>query len=194
MRTNYFSSQLNISWLYFYDETTLIVNPVFGINPVDLNKEMQYNKKNIAKYKAVGNKMDLSWGDGRKMTINVEYTKGILSAFDGGGCLLAEPFQANALHNKVYFGLASAGPVTRTATIRFASNGTFEMNKLGAVAGEGNFVGVATAGNDKKGTYTIKGNTIHFKFSDGTSWIALAQPFDMGKDEIIINDQLFKKQ
>lgn len=194
MRTSYFSSQLSISWLYFYDETTLIMNPVFGINPVDINKEMQYNKKNIAKYKAIQNKMDLIWGDGRKMTVNVEYTNGVLSAFDAGGCLLAVPFQANTLHNKVYFGLASAGPVTRTATIRFGADGKFAMNKLGAIAGEGNFTGVATAGNDKKGTYTVKGNTIHFKFDDGTSWIALAQPFDMGKDEIIINDQLFKKQ
>lgn len=185
-------SSLEISWLYFADDETLVRNPKFGINPIDLKKEKAENANNVATYKKNGDKMDLVWGDGRTQSVNVEYKDGDLSAFDGGLCSPAKSYSISSFNNLRYSGLATAGPVSRSMVIDFREDGTFSMNSLGAIGGEGNVVGSAASENKRTGKYTIKGNSIDFLFDDGTVWNTLSQPYDLGKQDIIINDQLFK--
>jgi len=68
------------------------------------------------------------------------------------------------------------------------------MYKRGAITGSGNISGSASSQGTKTGKYTVTGNTIVFNYDDGTEWRTLAQPYDLGKDEIILNDKLFRKK
>jgi hypothetical protein len=54
--------------------------------------------------------------------------------------------------------------------------------------------GAAASTANAAGTYSIKGNTITFKYNSGKEWIVVAQPYDLGYNDIIINDQRFKQQ
>jgi hypothetical protein len=192
MRTQFWGSQLEISWLYFTDKK-VIRNPMHGVNPIQLEKELATNSKNIADYTLAGNKMNLKWGDGRAHTVNVEFKNGVLSAFDGGLCGKTKPFPYKYFPDLTYSGLASYGNVTRSVTMFLGKDGKFSSNIIGAVSGSGNFTGVASSTNSKSGTYSINGNTINFRYDDGSEWRPIAQPYDMGKQEMIIGDQLFKK-
>lgn len=194
MRTMFWGSQLDISWLYFTNDSKLVYNPKFGVNPINIEKELAENKKNVATVRLNGSKMNVQWGDGRNQNINVEFKNGILSGFDGGLCSKPGSFSFKYFQDKTYSGLANYGNVTRSITLFMGKDGKFSSDRVGAVSGSGNFTGVATARGNDNGTYSITGNTIIFKYANGTEWRAVAQPYDLGKEEIIINDQLFKRQ
>ena len=192
MRTQFWGSQLDVSWLYFTADKKLIRSPKFGVNPVQIQKELTENKSNVATCSLIGNKMNLIWGDGKKQSVNVEFSSGKLSGFDGGVCTQASPFSFKYFQDKTYTGLASFGSVSRSVTFFLGKDGKFTTDRLGAVSGSGNTSGAAAATSKESGTYSIAGNTIIFKYASGAEWRVIAQPYDLGKQEIIINDQLFK--
>lgn len=194
MRTQFWGSQLEISWLFFTSDGKVVRNPRFGVNPIQLQKETAENGKNVASCRLSGSKMQLSWGDGRVQNVNVEFKDGVLSAFDGGLCTKPKPFSFKFFPDRTYSGLAVVGNVTRSVTMFFGRDGSFRTESVGAVSGSGNLTGVAAAKGSDGGTYSINGNTIVFKYTNGNEWKAVAQPYDMGKEEIIVNDQLFKRQ
>ena len=194
MRTMFWGSTLEISWLCFSGDK-VVRNPRYGVNPLQLDKEVKENAKNVATFKRNGGKMNLKWGDGREQNINVEYKDGVLSAFDGGLCTTAKPFGIKAFQDRTYSGLAVYGNVSRSVTLFLGKDGRFAEKRLGAVSGDGNVTtGVASASSANAGTYIINGNTVIFKYGDGREWRAVSQPYDLGKEEIILGDQLFKQQ
>jgi hypothetical protein len=189
MRTMFWGSTLEISWLCFSGDK-VVRNPKYGVDPLQLDREMKDNAK-----KRNGGKMNIKWGDGREQNVNVEYKNGVLSAFDGGLCSVAKPFGIKAFQDRTYSGLATYGNVTRSVTLFMGKDGRFSEKRLGAVSGDGNVTtGVASASSANAGTYTINGNTVVFKYGDGREWRAVGQPYDLGKEEIILGDQLFKRQ
>lgn len=83
------------------------------------------------------------------------------------------------------------------STYRSASrekDGKFRGDRLGFISGAGNTSGAAASQSTENGTYLINGNTIIFKYSDGKEWRVIAQPYDLGQNDIIINDQRFKQK
>lgn len=48
--------------------------------------------------------------------------------------------------------------------------------------------------SEETGVYQINGNTILFKYANGKEWRVIAQPYDLGNEEILINDQLFRQK
>ena len=194
MRTMFWGSTLEISWLFFTTDRKVVRNPKFGVNPIQMQRELAENAKNVASYQLNGNKMSLKWGDGIVQNVNVEFKNGVLSAFDGGLCTKPTPFPFKYFQNKTYSGLASYGNVTRSVTMFLGSDGTFRTERVGAVSGSGNFTGVAAAEGADAGTYSINGNTIVFKYANGKEWRAVAQPYDLGREDVIIGDQHFKRQ
>ena len=193
MRTQFWGSQLEISWLFFTSDKKVVRNPKFGVNPVQIQRETSENGRNVATYSLSGNKMNLRWGDGRVQNVNVEFKNGVLSAFDGGLCSKPKPFPFRYFSDKTYSGLAVVGNVTRTVTLFLGRGGRFRSDRIGAVSGTGNLTGVAAVEGSESGTYSINGNTIVFKYTNGAEWRAVAQPYDLGREEIIVNDQLFKR-
>lgn len=192
MRTIFWGSQLEISWLFFPGGNKVVRNPKYGVNPLNLQKEMAENSNNVGSYTLSGSKMNVKWGDGKAYTINVEFKNGLLAGFDGGVCSKATPFKFRYFDNKTYSGFATFGNISRSIVLFLGKDGRFNTERVGAVSGSGNLTGVAAAKANDGGTYSITGNTIVFKYANGSEWRALAQPYDLGNDEIIINDQLFK--
>ena len=194
MRTQMWGSKLEISWLCF-SGNRIVRNPIHGANPLQLQREIQENPKNVAVFSRNGNKMDVKWGDGRSYTVNVEYKSGVLSAFDGGLCSKPQPFASKTFADKTYSGLAVYGNVSRSITLFLGKDGRFSERRIGAVSGDGVVTsGVASSTGSASGSYTITGNTIVFKYADGREWRAIGQPYDLGREEIILGDQLFKLQ
>lgn len=192
MRTQMWGSQLDISWLCF-SGNRIVRNPIHGANPLQLQREIQENQKNVATFTRNVNKMDVTWGDGRSNTVNVEYKNGVLSAFDGGLCSKAKPFASKTFADKTYSGLAVYGNVTRSITLFLGRDGRFSESRIGAVSGDGVVTsGVASSTASASGSYSITGNTILFKYADGREWRAVGQPYDLGREEIILGGQLFK--
>jgi hypothetical protein len=184
---------LEISW-YHVVEDRIVVNPVGGVDPVDLDLEVERNGRNVATYQSAGEgELSIEWGDGRKQNVRVETRDGNISAFDGGLMMVAKPFTGAEFEDLTYTGLASVAQVTRTVTLRFGKDGRFRMQRLGAVTGGPGTSGVGADEQGDEGTYDWRGNTLHFRFKDGREWITVGQPYDLGNGEIIIGDQLFKK-
>ncbi len=194
MRTQMWGSSLDISWLFFTNDKKLVRNPVFGVNPIQYAKELAANPSNVATYSLAGTKMTVKWGDGKTQTVNVEFKGLDLSAFDGGLCSRPVPFKFSFFPNLTYYGFANAGSVSRSITLFLGKDGKFRDSRLGAISGSGNVSGAAASTASDAGTYTIKGNSIYFKYNSGKEWIAVAQPYDLGYNDIIINDQRYKQQ
>lgn len=192
LRTQWFGSQLNVSWLFFNPAKKIVRNPVYGVNPLQLDKELAENKSNVGSYTVSANKVNIEWADGKKQTVNIEYKNGEMSAFDGGICSKAKPFTFKYFSDKTYSGTAIYGSVGRTLTFFLSKNGQFNNQRFGSISGTGNVSGSASSSSEENGTYVINGNTIIFKYSSGKEWRVIAQPFDLGHEEILINDQLFK--
>lgn len=191
MRTQFWGSQLDVSWLFFTADKKLVRNPQFGVNPLQIAKEIAKAPGNVASYTVAGNKMTLKWSDGKTQTVNVDFKKGALEGFDGGVVSKASPFTFSSFPNLTYGGMANVGSVARSVTFYFGKDGKFTGDRLGSISGSGNTSGAAASSRKENGTYSISGNTIIFKYSDGTEWRVVAQPYDLGNEEIIINDQLF---
>jgi hypothetical protein len=194
MRTQMWGSSLDISWLFFTNDKKLVRNPAFGVNPIQYAKELAANPSNVATYSLAGTKMTVKWADGKTQTVNVEFKGLDLSAFDGGLCSKPSPFKFSFFPNLTYTGFASAGSVSRSITLFLGKDGKFRDSRLGAISGSGNVSGAAASTASDAGTYTIKGNTISFRYNNGKEWIVVAQPYDLGYNDIIINDQRFKQQ
>ena len=195
LRTQFWSGgSLDVSWLYFNQSKKIVRNPIYGVNPLQLDKEVAENKSNVGTYIISGNKMTIDWADGKKQTINIEFKNNDLSGFDGGVCSKAKPFTFKYFSNKTYSGTAIYGSVGRSLTFTFGSNGQFTNKRLGSISGSGNTSGAAASMSEETGIYQINGNTILFKYANGKEWRVIAQPYDLGNEEILINDQLFRQK
>jgi len=194
MRTmSWAGGTLDISW-YYVTSDKVVVNPVGGADPVDMAVETARNARNVASYKDLRDgRWEVTWGDGRTQTVRVEMKGGDVSAFDGGLMSPAKPFPDSRFEDLTYGGLASTSQVTRYVKIKFGKDGQFRMYRLGAVTGGPGTVGVGSDEQTGAGQYSIKGNTVHFRYDDGTEWITVGQPYDLGNGEMILGDQLFKK-
>lgn len=182
LRLEYWASNLDIHWLYFKD-SALVRNPKFGINPLQLEKETAENKENVAKVLQVSdNKMALKWNNGISQAVNIQFKGKDLSSFHGVACEKAVPFQITRFDDKTYTGLVYFNNLSRDITLFLGKDGSFTYEKKDA------------SGIQKEaGTYTLNGNIIDFKYTSGKTWQALIHTYDLGNEEIIINDQLFTK-
>ncbi|MBM3432627.1 MAG: lipocalin family protein [Bacteroidetes bacterium] len=117
-----------------------------------------------------------------------------MSGFDGGVCSKAKPFTIKFFPDQTFNGTAVYGSVGRSLTFFFGKTGQFTDQRLGSVSGSGNTTGAAASTSEKKGTYTISGNTIIIKYTDGEEWRVVGQPYILGNGEILLNDQLFRKK
>lgn len=192
LRTQFWGGSLDVSWLYFHEGNKVVRNPIYGVNPIQLDKESVDNKANVGTYRVMANKMSIAWADGKKQTINIEFQNGALSGFDGGICSKATPFTSKYFSDKTFSGTAVYGSVGRSLTFFFGKDGQFNNKRMGVVSGSGNISGAAASTSEEKGAYVVNGNTIVFKYANGKEWRVIAQPYDMGKGEILLNDQLFK--
>jgi hypothetical protein len=190
---SYFFNGLSLSWIYLGNDGTIVRNPKNGVDPVDYNLEKQNNADNAGTYKINDKKMHIIWQDGKTADWDLEYDKGEISAIDGGIVTLQTGLPAGYKLDGQYAASAMLANVGQVQTFVFKNDGTFTLSTLGVV--ETKDVG-ATAEGNKKGTYSITGNTMRINFDDGEKIVAVITVFgkDGEKKFLVLNNSSFPQE
>lgn len=182
LRLEYYGNNLDIQWLYFTD-SVVVRNPKFGVSPLQLEKELAENRQNVGKISARSNtKMALKWGNGISQVVNIEIKNNDLSIFDRVACSKAIPFQESTIDNKAFSGLGNFNNLSKDISLFLGKDGKFIYEKK---MGTGDI-------QKEEGIYTITGNIIQFNYNNGKEWRAFVHTYDLVKQDIIIDQQIFK--
>jgi len=60
LRTQFWGSQLNVSWLFFAPKNKIVRNPLYGVNPLQIDKETANNASNVGTYTKTGDTMTIN--------------------------------------------------------------------------------------------------------------------------------------
>lgn len=189
MWTGAYGSNLDISWLYFSNDGVLVRNPKHGVDPLDPAKEKADNAKNTGTWKIEGNKILVSWSDGKQASWSFEKEKGVMSIIDGGIVTVQSGMPADYRLEGKYAALTVLPNVSNSQTLVFKKDGTFSMNSTGAIATSDVS---SVASSDKEGKYTITGNTLTLTFGNGEVKKSVITIWDMGDEKnLVINTRYF---
>ncbi len=192
MWTGMYGSSLDISWIYMDKKGNIVKNPKHGVNPVDLTKEKQTNAKNTGTYKVAGNKLNITWSDGKTATWSLEKEGGKYSIIDGGITTIQDPMPKNYRIEGQYAASVVLPNVAASHTIVFKKDGTFSDSRLGTVTTP-DVTGSSEKGS--AGTYDISGNTLTMKFNDGKVEKSVICIWDMdGKKNLVINGSYYPQE
>jgi hypothetical protein len=155
----------SLNWYFLADNGTIVVDPIHGVNPVNLYEERQDNMKNMGTYVLTNNSLKVKWLNGTASDVEVEYKNGDLCRIDALSLVMRQKgVPANFKLNGTYSGVLSAGSVSGGRSFSFSNRGTFSVVNTGYIS-SGAGSGTSTAQNS--GTYTISGNTLTLNFNDG---------------------------
>lgn len=192
MWTGMYGTSLDISWLYFGDDGTLIRNPVAGVDPVDLPREQKENSKNTGTWKIQGDKITVQWLNGKSDSWSFDKKDGSFSTIDGGITTEQEPLPAGYTLEGKFSALSVLPNVSNSNTLVFSRDGKFALNKTGTVTTP-DVTGISSS--DQAGTYQISGNTLTMTFDNGDVKKSVVTVWEMdGKENIVINTRYFPKE
>lgn len=189
MRTAMSGNSLNISWIYLGNDGAIVRNPAAGADPIDLSKEKTLNAANTGTFVTEGNKLLISWSNGKKAEWKIEKDGGRIKGIDGGVVTQPSVMPAGYKLDGSYTASAVSANASSVNTFVFKKDGGFELKRSGTVSTDD----VSSQSSDqKKGSYSISGNTLTLKFSDGTVEKALINILDIAGDKyLIINKSRF---
>jgi len=193
MWVNQYGTSLDLSWLYLGSNGMIVKDPKHGVDPINYALELADNSANVGKYIIVNNKMNVTWQNGKKVAWNLETKNGDLTAIDAG--LVSRPRALPAAYklNGQFAAGAFLPNVSSVSTFVFKNNGTFTLNKSGAVSTADDS---SLSKSDSNGTYTIKGNTLTLNFENGKKEVAVIWVWDQGngKRNLVINKRSFPQE
>lgn len=156
----------SLNWYFLADNGTFVVDPIHGVNPVNLYAERMDNMKNIGIYTLTKNLLKVQWVNGTTSEVGVEYKNGEIISIDAMSIVMRQyGVPAGFKLNGTYSGVLSAGGVSSGRTFLFSANGSFNIQNTGYVS---NSIGNARSTNSKSGKYSISGNTLTLSYDDGT--------------------------
>lgn len=186
-----YGSSTEISWIYLGDDGTIVYNPKHGVDPINMQEEKKDNAAYTGTYKIEGNKINVTWSNGKAESWTLEKDGSKYSAINGG--LVSEP---EALPNNYKLeGKFSAGGVlpnvASSSDLVFKNDGTFTLSDLVTVSTEG---GGASANNLNAGKYEINGNTLVLNFNNGTKEISPITKWESGKRFLVIGPNSYPEE
>jgi hypothetical protein len=191
---SYFFNGLSLSWIYLGDDGTIVINPKNGVDPINYDLEKQNNGGNIGKYIISDKKLKINWDEGKTEEWDLEYDKDDeISVINGGIVTRQKGLPSDYKLNGQYAASSILPNVGRIQTFLFKDDGTFSLNSMGFIQTED--VGSSSQGS-KKGTYTIKGNTMHMNFDDGDKLVAVITVFGEEKEKkfLVLNTTPFPQE
>ncbi len=193
LKTTMWSSGLSIEWIYLGSDGTIIFNPKYGVNPVNIVEESTKNASNIGTYKVVGNTFQIKWKNGKSESWPFEKSKGEYSAINGGIVTIPEALPVNYKLNGSYSAGAITANLSSSSTLNFTSDGKFTQGSYGAVST--NETG-ASSTSKNSGTYNVSGNTLKLKYNSGETYIAVVGIYKISNtlSYFIINSSSYKQQ
>lgn len=112
---------------------------------------------------------------------------------DGGLVSVQTGMPAGFMLDGKYAASSMLPNVGQIRTFVFKPDGTFTLNTMGVVQTED--MG-STSQNDKKGTYTINGNTMRINFENGDKVVGVITVFGSGDEKkfLVLNNSSFPQQ
>lgn len=193
MWTGMYGTSLDISWIFLGNDGTIVNDPENGVNPVNYSAELQNNARNVGKYTIAGNKLHITWNNGKTETWSLEYQKGEISAMNGGIVTRPKPVPANYKLSGQYAASAVLPNVSSVHTLIFSNDGSFTLGKSGAVSTRDVS---ALSQSASKGTYKISGNTLWLHFDNGETQIGTLYIWEQGggKRHLVINKSSYPQE
>ena len=192
MWTGMYGTSLDISWIYMDEDGNIVKNPKHGVNPVDWAKEKQDNAKYTGTYKIEGDKLNISWSDGKTASWSLEKKDGEYSIIDGGITTKQEGLPEDYRIEGQYASSVVLPNVAATSTLVFKKDGTFTSSNYGTVSTH-DVSGESKSANT--GTYQISGNTLTMKFPDGKVEKSVITIWDMdGQKNLVINSKYYPQE
>lgn len=193
MWTSMYGSSLELKWIFLGNDGTIVVNPKNGVNPINYTAELANNKDNVGQFKITGNQMNITWQNGKTTEWSLEHKGGDITAIDAGIVSRPKPVAANYKLSGQYAASTVLPNVSSVHTLVFQNDGTFKLNKSGAVSTRDVS---ALSQSDSKGTYKISGNTLWLNFDNGESQVATIYIWeqDGGKRHLVINQSSYPQE
>lgn len=191
--TGSYGSSLEMTWFFLGNNGIIVKNPKHGVNPINYSAEAADNTANVGKYKIAGDKLFITWQNGEKSEWRVEHDHGDLIGIDGGVVSRPEAMPVNYKLSGQYAASSVLPNVSSVQTFVFSKDGTFTLNKFGAVHTSDV---TAKSESDSHGTYNITGNTLYLNFANGEKLVAVIWIWDegSGKKNLIINNSSFPQE
>ena len=181
LRTSFAFGSFNISTFYLAPGNRYVDNPMGGVDPFDFAKA---DPKSFGPYQFNGkDKISVQWGGGRPaQAISVETKNGKIIALDGGIVTKALSYGKSQMLDATYSGGLSAGggAVTAARDLILSKDGKFSMSTGGGISTD---QASALSTSSSRGTYTLGGNTLTLKFSNGAVEKHTVMPFSTAADE-----------
>jgi len=174
-----------ISWYFLGDNGVIVVDPVHGTNPINMTLEQTDNFKNVGYYSIANNQISIKWLNGKTMTLGLTYKNGDITEMDAGGIMVRQKgLPQNYKLSGTFSGTMSYGSVGSSSTYVFGKDGSISSLRSGSIT-----TGDAAANSttSKKGTYSIKGNTLFVTYNDGSRETANIGVFTGVADKLVLN-------
>ena len=193
MWTSQYGMSLELKWIFLGDDGTMVINPKNGVNPIDYPAELKNNADNVYTYKIAGNKLHITGQNGKMSTWGLEYRNSEISAMDAGIVTRPKAMPANYKLSGQYAASAVFPNVSSVHTLVFNNDGTFSLNKQGAISTRDVSALSKTA---SKGTYRISGNTLWLNFDNGHTEISTIYIWEQGggKRHLVIDQSSFPQE
>jgi hypothetical protein len=180
LRTLYAGGHLDISSVYFAAGNKIAVDPNDGVDPFDFDAAAKKRPDLVGTYKLNGDKIDITWANGKSDSFSVEFEKGKISALNGGLMSKADAFPKDKKLAATYANIGTTKNVSGSFTITLTSDGKFTTDGLGGIRGIPGNTGVAE--KITQGTYKLSGNTLILTTSDGAETKHTVMPFSTALD------------
>lgn len=193
MWTGMYGSSLDLSWIFLGNDGTIVVDPENGVNPISYSAELQNNARNVGKYKIAGDKLNITWNNGKTDAWSLGFRDGEISTMNGGIVTRPKPVPANYKLSGQYAAGAVLPNVSSVHTLVFSNDGTFSLKKSGAVSTADVS---ALSQSASKGTYKISGNTLWLNFDNGETQIGTIYIWEQGegKRHLVINKSSYPQE
>lgn len=191
LRTTIFRG-LHISWVYLGKDGVIVMDPKHGVNPINLAAEKQDNPAYTGTYKLAGDKLLITWQNGKSAEWGIEFDdKKAISAIDGGLATKQPPLPADYRIEGKFSARASTANLLSSTTLTFSKDGTFTQGSFGGVSTADTG---ATSQSSTSGTYTISGNTLTLTFADGKKTHSVITIMDLGKRYLVIDSAYYPQE
>ncbi len=183
----------DISWIYISRDGTIIKDPKYGVDPIDLAAEKKHNASKTGKYTISGNKMMINWENGKTAEWTIDQKGNGFTSIDGGAVGKQTPLPANYRIAGQYSAESIFPSVSSSITVLFSKDGSFSQSSFGGV---NTASGSAVSQDLSDGTYNITGNTLRLNYVNGDKIIAMITIWTLadGKKYLVINGSSFPQK
>ncbi len=158
LRTTYAFGNLALSTLYIGAGHKIAVDPPNGIDPFDFDAAAKQTPEKVGTFKIEGNKIAVTWAGGKTQKLDVEFTQGKFSAYDGGLVSKADAYTPNQTLEATYAGSGMTANVSSSLTLKLTAAGRFTLT--GLVGTHGLPTNAKASEKTTEGAYKLSGNTL----------------------------------